>query len=350
MAPSPASFTSPETLTFRSIEGYLEGLPIAPALSEPLFLDWEKLRRIEAPAASILSQALIGRLGNLPLVIRIPSDLDHLEAVFWSGVRFALANREGPTEVIPELLAEPQWRRSWVPGEVRAMRGLFQQHLFDPQEFGVKPDIFGRYHAAFINPHRLPAKAANQDIGSIVRPWLSDVLPNLRNSEVMAPARQHFLFEVTAVIDELLQNVREHARHTSVGSPTRSLVQISVTLGGGVESFNRIYISVQDAGPGIVTTARPKIRFSEGAEMSDADLLAHLFTGDLDPWNQGRGMGLPRVWRIVQARKNAGLWVASNKERLASSEGSLASIGAGFDIGGSVVVAMIPEPEIEEAN
>jgi hypothetical protein len=334
----PESVTSPETLTVRSVEDYLREIrEKSKHGSKKLRLDWHNLRHVEAPAASILSQAL-------------------LEALFRSGLLFALANREGDTAVFGMGVSYPRWKHSWLPGDLSSIRALFdpgaheskQERLFEPSGEEI-PDIFGRYHAAFINPHRLPPSGSHEEIGNVMRPWLSEVLPNVWGV-AHRPVRERFLSDVNAVIEELLQNVREHASRRPDGQPSQSLVQLSVTLGGGSESFNRIYISVQDSGPGIVATARPKLRFSAASEVADEKFLTLLFAGELDSWNRGRGMGLPRVWRICQERGDSTLWVASRELRVLGKNQVLRERTEGFDIGGTVLVIMIPEPKGDDQH
>lgn len=216
----PQLVPSPETLNLQSVERYLEEIrEKSESGSKELRLDWQDLRHVEAPAASILSQALIGALGSYPLVVIPPSRFRRLEALFRSGLLFALANREGHTTVYGTTDPILKWKHSWTPGNLSSIRALFtrdepsseQGRLFEPSS-GELPDVFGRYHAAFINPHRLPPSGSHEAIRSVVSPWLSEVLPNVRGIGPKSSEGDDFLSDVNAVIEELLQTFENMRR------------------------------------------------------------------------------------------------------------------------------------------
>lgn len=288
--------------------------------------------RIERPAASVLSAALLSAWGDVPLVVQLPPG-ESRRAL--PSLTFAFANRRGRTEV-PGVDLQP-WRRSWSPG-MRERMGL----LFSPAQMGEtndEPSIFGRYHASFINPHRAAHSTGTSAVTLVVRPWLADVLPEYLSKPRDQRANPQFINDMGRLIDELLENVREHASPHGGDNAVRSLVQIEITRG----SEDRLHLIVLDTGPGIVVTARPKVA---DMMLSDDALLGALLQGSLTGWHRGRGRGLPDVWKAVSSWSGSSLYVASNKVRLSGVGGALTTHSDGFDLHGTVIAATFPLPPV----
>lgn len=121
----------------------------------------------------------------------------------------------------------------------------------------------------------------------------------------------------------------------------RSLAQVAVTTGG---HGTKLYLSVQDTGPGIPTTARPKLADTPWTDIDDSRLMVGLLDGQLPPWGRGRGIGLPEVTETARKRRRQML-VASGRTRCQfGPEGDIVATTCGFDLRGSVVAVMFPIP------
>jgi hypothetical protein len=332
-----------------SIDGLLSGLATAtrehPEL--PLYLDLSALAHLERPAGTILTNALVGTFGELPLRIALPASGSQT----WlsqSGLAFALANRSGPTTLEgidhPDELLAP-WRQYWLPGAELTEEPAGEQPLFDPAEIGEtenEPDVTGSHYAAFVDPHRSSRDVGSHPLNTFVWPWLDRLLPHHRPRHDRSGQRRRTLIEdIGHFVDETVRNIAQHAA-TSMPD-VRSLLQVSVTRGGGTRSFDRIYVTVQDTGPGITSTARRKIDPVIRATIDDRQLLFKLFDGSLPPWGRGRGMGLPKV-REICATHSGTLHVATQLTRLRAQRGRPRMVAwtNGVLLHGSVVVLMLP--------
>ena len=325
-----------------NIDAFIRALPVG---GDRVLLDLQHIKRVERPAASILSAALLGALGDRPLDVRLPESQELQRRMSASALAFALANRPGRTHFIGDELDLSQWKRSWSPGSRSQIDRMFKNvEIFRPDELGEsedEPSLYDRYHAAFVNLHRAAPARGSTDVTNVVRPWLSRVLPHYMSSR--GEPQRSFIHDMGVVIDELLENVREHATQHVDERHTRSLVQVAVTKGGGVKSSDRLYLSVLDTGPGIAATARHKLDGDRAAILQDGEIVKALFAGKLAGWGRGRGLGLPRVWKCAEAWKGARIQVATNAERLSREGGDVRRAG-GFDIHGTVIVFMVPLP------
>ncbi|KYF84243.1 hypothetical protein BE17_49410 [Sorangium cellulosum] len=325
-----------------------------------LVVDLQSTDKVERPAASILSAALLGSFAERALEVRLPERLDTKRRISWASLAFALANRpkEIETKIVGgEGLDLTEWKRSWSPGTRSQFDRLFKSgELFlggDLGESEDEPTMYGRDHAAFVNPHRAPPAVGPTDVTSVVRPWLSTVLPSYLSRRSGSPHGPAFVQDVGLLIDELLENVRDHALQRSEGRPTQSLVHLSIARGGGASTredgtkvTHRLYLSVLDTGPGIAVTARPKLdlRPAEEGGPRDAEIIRDLLTGRHAGWGRARGLGLPRVWKRVRAWRDAELRIATNAERLRGRDSEVEILRPGFDIRGTVIIFMVPLP------
>ena len=311
----------------------------------PFELDLSTLDRLERPAGAILSNALIGTFGSLPLRIKLPpaSIPEWLE---YSGLAFALANREGPTDLLgldrPEDLVAP-WREYWLPG-AELVEEPGSQPLFSPGIVGETetiPNITGSCCASFVDPHLSSADVGSHPLNTFVWPWLDRLLPGQRQKREGTGDRYALIEDIGRLVDETVQNVTQHA--VTYGQDVRSLLQVAVTHGGGAKSFDRVYLAVQDTGPGIVSTARGKVDAVARASIDDQQLLFKLFDGSLPPWGRGRGMGLPKVLEIC-ANHQGVLHVATQFTRLRaeSARPPLVTWRNGVGLKGTVIVLMLP--------
>lgn len=322
----------------------------------PLELDLRGVDGVETTAGMLVANGLVGSLREARLVFRIPSD-DATQAWFArSGISFAVANRPrskttvlAPDEFVSDL---DGWRRSWSPASPLSFGnriGYEQEALFGADAVGEahdQPNVVAGSHAAFVNPHLATPVGVESDVARVVRPWLSRLL---RRREMVGRSARfaQFAGDVGTVLDELLQNVREHAatgQSESHESATKSLVQLAIRRTNGFHT----YLAVQDTGPGIPTTARPKIvdQHLDADRMSDEELVKKLLDGVFYPWHRGRGIGLPRV-RSICAEYGGWIRVATRRAR-AHIDDDLRSETSAFDLLGTVIIAMIPVPDVND--
>jgi hypothetical protein len=348
---------SPRSLKLASLDAYL-GQWKSFRDQEGLHLDWSEVLQFETAAATVIANALLGSFGTIPIEVTAPTKTTVLQTPATAGVLFALANREGPTRLNGVSLSEAdglgRWRESFAPRARWIVEGMFgpevdELQLFPPTaigESGHRPSMFGRYHAVFANPH-LSAPISNRtEVTRLVRPWLDRVLPQLRPSLAAPASVTPLRDDVGVVIDELIENVREHATRTSDGRPAQSLALVAVTRGGSA-AYNRLHLSVQDTGPGIVETARWKLGLLGAAESrSDEELLLNLFDGQSLAWYRGRGLGLPAVWSRCQEHGGT-LEVMTGAARVSGNNGCLKR-HAGFPLAGSVITITLPLPALAD--
>ncbi|MDQ3821710.1 MAG: ATP-binding protein [Actinomycetota bacterium] len=347
-------------LRYETADTYLHELQTLAVANpdRPIELDLHGVDGAETTAGILVANGLVGSLRDANLVFRVPEN-DATQAWFArSGISFAVANRPpskttvlAPKEFVSDL---DGWRRSWSPASPLSFKnriGYDQEALFGADAVGEtddQPNVVARSHAAFVNPHLATSVGVESDVARVVRPWLSRLLPR-RHADGRSPRVAQFAGDVGAVLDELLQNVREHAATAQSESPdatTKSLVQVAVTRTDGFKT----YLAVQDTGPGIPTTARPKItdQDRDADRVSDEELVTKLLDGAFFPWHRGRGIGLPRVRRICA---DYGGWIrfATRKVRVQIDD-DLRSGTSPFDLLGTVVIAMIPVPDVNDAT
>jgi hypothetical protein len=330
--------TEPTSLKVENVDDFMRCLEQRRASNRTVVLDLQRIRSVERPAASILSAALLSAWGEAPLVVCLPHEDEQLRKAALSTLAFAFANRRGDTQGVGNLSA---WKRSWSPGTRNQVR-LFSPAQIGESESDDEPSIFGRHHAAFINPHRAAPSPGPTSVTQVVRPWLTHVLPSYISAPRDLRAHPQFIQDVGRLIDETLENVREHASGQTSGASTRSLIQVDITR-GGEGSYDRLHVIVLDTGPGIAATARPKL---ENVRLSDAELVKALLIGDFAGWHRARGAGLPKVWKAVSAWRGAALQIASNTVRVTGTGSNLKTREDGFHVHGTVIAAMFPLPAV----
>lgn len=354
----PIANTTSQRLSPPVVEDLLDQLDTC---DDVLKLDLHEVGTIERGAGAILSNALLGSLGSRPLEIVLDDDGGD-EAGDWmttSGLAFALANREGPTTIHgdPDEQRQSRWTRDWRPGHVeplRAMMSRTSEELFGPEELGettTPPDLFGPTFAAFINPHLTKPHLQRHPLTTLLWPWLDRLIPRHKTRPADPDLRVRWVADVGRVVDEIVGNVCEHARHRD-GHSVYSLVQVSVTRGGGQRSTNRLHLCVQDTGPGIPATARPKISPQLAANLNEHQLIGRLLEGSLAPWDRGRGQGLPQVVDICR-RLHGTLRVATKTTRAVletqsvetqSANDAVRTSQVSFRLDGTVVTLTLPVP------
>lgn len=318
-----------------------------------LRLDLRELDTIERGPGAILSNALLGSLGDCPLEVFL--DGATRDWMTTSGLAFALANRQGDTVIVSgsrHPASWSDWRRDWRPGHTEPLRSMMptaSQELFAPEELGetsALPDRFGASFAAFVNPHLTQPRLQRHPLTTLLWPWLDKLLPSGHDRAAAREVRAQWIADVGGIIDEVLCNVCEHAQCDD-GCRLFSLVQVSATRGGGQRSSNRLHLCVQDTGPGIPATARPKISASVVAEMSEQQLVGRLLEGTLQPWGRGRGQGLPRVTDTCR-RLHGTLRLATKTTRAIvethSANQAVRTSQVGFRLDGTVVTVTLPVP------
>lgn len=301
----------------------------------PLRVDLLPVTRMPLAQAAVVAHGLLGTLGVVPLDVQ-PIEDESLSNLARSGLWFALANRSGVTNLptfLREMVDLEQWRSAWAPGSQEAAGRLFTAAQLNESAYEAQP--FGRDHAAFVNPHLAGPAGEPSSATRVVRPWLLKLLKSTRG----APAE--FVQDVGFFVDELVDNVREHGGSRADGTRTHSLVEVSITSGG---SGRRLHICVQDTGPGIVATARVKVA-TDLRRAAAPKLVSALLSGTAGSWGRARGLGLPRVWGIVNRNANARFWLATSTVRAAGVAGKrLTAKAATFDLQGTVVIATLPVP------
>lgn len=307
-------------------------------------LDLTTLSGVERAAGSVLACALLGSLGDKPLQVSASKDA-HLDWLTASGLAFAVANRSGHTGVEgadPGALA--QWRQDWTPG-IGVPYSNTDGMLFAPEMIGetaIQPDIAGDGFAAFINPHLERRRRGPHPVATVLWPWLNRLVPQPRLRAADTSPRNRLIADIGHVVDELVTNVGDHA---SAGRPIHSLVQLSVTRGGGQRSTNRLHVTVSDTGVGIPATARTRLDAAQCSMLTDDQLLFKLLAGSLGPWGRGRGQGLPSVTSVTR-RHRGRLQVATKHARATLSESrgnsDLGTQKSEFRLDGTVVTVTLP--------
>lgn len=305
-------------------------------------LDLNEYAAVERGAAAVLICALAGTLGDRPLEV-IAAKGAHLEWLEASGLAFALTHRSGPTRVETGTPGSA-WERDWSPGfgspwsdaELPGPGSLFPPEAIG--ETAVHPDLVGPGFAAFVNPHLTRRRAGKHPIATVLWPWLTRLTSLPKTGSADAEARDRLVADIGRVVDEVVTNVGDHA---TMDGPISSLVQVSVTRGGGQRSHNRLHVAVTDTGPGIAATARTRLAAGEKA-LPDDMLLRELLEGHLGPWGRGRGQGLPRVVELCR-RHNAVLRMATRDTRVRLEPGEDVSASpSNFCLQGTVVTLTIP--------
>jgi hypothetical protein len=315
------------------------------APDDVLSVDLSQLERLERPAGALLSNLLIGTLGNAPVVLALPAD-SRLDWLLASGLAFAVANRAGLTRIEGPLEFDAEsWRQPWSTASGTAWQELTEPTLalFEPETIGettLRPDLYGARYAAFIDVHLAPVESAPEHpLTEVIWPWLDRLVPG-RRTRRSTPGRLRFIAEIGRLVAETVGNVREHA--TRSDRRLHSLVQVAITRGGR-GSTDRLHLVVSDDGPGIASTARPKVAPVVKASLSDHQLLFKLCDGSLPPWGRARGMGLPTVLQSCR-RLNGSLriWTKTTRVRAQADDIPLTAGDGLVRVDGTVVSMTIP--------
>lgn len=347
--------TSPQSaprqrLNTAAVEELLEAL----SREDILHLDLARVGTIERGAGALLSNALLGSLGSRALQISV-GDLQS-DWITSSGLAFALTNRSGETLVRGRRGpgAAPQWGQQWRPGYAaprRAMMALEAGRLFAPEhlgETGTPPDLFGATFAAFVDPHLTRPTLERHPLTTLLWPWLDRLVPRALERNTDPAVRRSWVAGVGRIVDEVVGNICEHAHYHDRHS-VHSLVQVSVTRGGGERSANRLHLCIQDTGPGIPATSRPKLDPVLAAELTEAQLVARLLEGSLAPWGRGRGQGLPAVVDVSRRLKGSLRLATKTTRALVDSQPCDTAVRVsqqGFRVDGTVVTVTLPVPGI----
>jgi len=295
-------------------------------------------------AASILTAAILTKAPAAPLRLKVPP-VNKQEALARNGLLFAFANRPGPVSFEPENPRLDrhleEWRRPWTRGTRSPLLPLGLDGGLD-----IEPSIVGPNHAAFVNPHRAGgAPGSNSGVADAVRPWLHRLLPKLATAPERTTTGPEFVKAVGTMIDELVENVVEHA---ALGNSLDvfSLVLVSIARGNKADTRHRLYIAVVDTGPGIIETAARKItgRKRPGQMLVPATLLRDLFIGRSQDLGRARGYGLPYVWETVRCWSGARLVATANEVLLRSDGEDLETMSVAPVVTGTIITATFPLP------
>jgi hypothetical protein len=334
-----------------SAEGSLRALQQSyeRAPGEQLTVDVSALAHLERPAGALLSNLLIGTLGDAAVEVVLPAG-EPLDWLVASGLAFAVANRLGSTRLHGSIdLQSEEWRGAWSTGVAASWRNLtgpVEPALFEPDVVGettLKPDLFGPRYAAFVDAHLSPAESApSHPLTELIWPWLDRLLPGRRRRPANR-TRVAFIAELGRVVAETVGNVREHA--TGGDRPLHSLVQLAVTRGGRA-SHDRLHLIVQDNGPGIAATARPKVAPTLTRSLSDHQLLFKLCDGSLPPWGRARGMGLPTVLQTCRRLDGSlRIWTKNTRVQAESNDSPLTAGDGLVRVDGTVLSMTLPLPD-----
>jgi hypothetical protein len=239
---------------------------------------------------------------DLPLTVAFPNDAAAQMQLARSGLWFALARHRGLRQ---ELVAEryeqvlKRWRADWEPAEGQQALFNFQGDRDDDVPNQIEHEL-----VAFLNPNRAPRLGDRLDRDAVTYPWLRDLVhvePELAgNRELLAK-------DLSLATKELLDNVRHHAK-----VPPRGQCSISLFItGNGSLDRSRLYLSVLDTGVGIPSTIRRNYAdVADVSALTDAEMVAAAFNGQLPRRKRDRGRGLNRIQSLVQ-RTQGQLFVAS---------------------------------------
>jgi anti-sigma regulatory factor (Ser/Thr protein kinase) len=317
----------------------------------PISLQLEKLtghgtNRVSPKWGSVLTNILLGRLAKLgPITLGLPTSESARQQVARSGLLFALARHPGldVRHSTPELQhALTKWSKDWIPSD-------FEQTLFDiPGEYDSDhPQDLGNDLVAFLNPNLSPVDSTSDDVDSVIYPWLRKLLSKARVHD--SQVRRNVLRDISFATNELLNNVRDHARIGYHGNCALSLFAT-----GSSESASRIYVSVVDDGVGMPVTLQAR---SDSA-MSDSELIMDAFAGNLPRRHRGRGEGLSIV-RGIADKYNGSVFAATGPSGLGSVLYEHDSAGDGktesncierLTVHGTVIVLCLPTHQIIAAR
>lgn len=314
MTDKPVHLRLPREVSLRNL-----GEALAPAFdpdrsSASYHLDFRDVHRVGAHAGAVLTNLLLHHWRGHRVQVTGMRTQNGRSIFARVGLMYAIASREPEFTTYEGVdgLDVAFWRTPWTSGETYDYRRLFppsDEELWDPDhgETGQNyPTVKGlRYVAAFVSPQltvRAKDRASSNPVANRASPWIRTLVPSFKKLDNEAVK---FLRAVTALIWEPLSNVAHHSgvRHDRPGG--HCVLLLGVTLGGGVESCNRLSLLMHDTGRGVATTLRPKLMPSDREKYQhnpDEDLLPALVDRKLEPWDNMRGMGLADVKELTLKR------------------------------------------------
>lgn len=278
------------------------------------------------PGPAILSAALMGSLSDRQLTVDVTDD-DAAFGLCRYGVASALSLREGGTTFGPSAakLENPELGWMWTPGLRGAVQGMFAEASAAPPDGAFGPDF-----ATFVDAHLVSGASGSNDVTYLIRRWLGRRLTDLHERPLSALDRI-WIDHVSFAIDELVDNVREHAGAAENPRP-RSLLCMSFTR----SERPAVVCAVVDNGVGIDRTLRDKVDGATRA-LAPSDRLQRLLGGQILPWGVGRGRGLARIVQLVD-KCDARMMIATDRVRAdIRSGGDVEASAGGFAVHGTVV-------------
>lgn len=292
--------------------------------------------RVSPKWGPVLTNILLRQLAELgPVTLALPASESAQQQIARSGLLFALARHPGLAvrDTSPQLERDlSKWSRNWVPTD-------FEQTLFSiPGEDDTSlPQDLGRDLVAFLNPILSSVEPSSEDIDSVIYPWLRNLLSEARVHD--AAVRKHVLRDISFATNELLNNVRDHARIGYHGNCALSLFAT-----GSSAADSRIYMSVVDDGVGMPRTLRDR----PTSQVSDGQLVIDAFAGSLPRRHRGRGEGLSIV-RDIADKYGGSVFAAAGPSELGSvvyehnsSEQAACKYVEDLHVKGTVIVLCLP--------
>lgn len=295
----------------------------------------DRAKRLPAHAIWLLSLLLLTRERELDLIVRLPASPSLQHQLARGGLFFAMANRRVHEDSWEELedRVRQAWSRDWQP-----TGGMKQLEIF--RDGGQLDGHHSADVAAFLNVHRAPRSTMRTMlVPRGVRPWLRRAAM-LRGATAAHGSFEGVLADVTQVVSQLADNVRDHA---SLPLGAASLVQVAVTWGPVV----RISLTVLDTGIGIVTSAAQRLAPPPPRSVTIVDDAVH---GRLPTYDRDRARGLDIVRKIVERHEGrlliataAGADEPEYSAVLARLEGPAPKV-VFLPIRGTLVTATMPVP------
>ena len=302
------------------------------AVDAPLRLRFDNHWSSATSAVAILSNALLGTLGDAPLEIEL-ADVDAERGLMSVGVASALNARAGRTVFSDSArgLDDERLAATWTPGAIADSAAMFAEAAADTET----APLFGPHHAVFFNPHLTAPDSGSGSVTFLVRRWLTRRLLKLHGGPRLTPQRRDFVGYVGFAVDQLVGNVREHAVTAGTPAPV-CLVRTTIDDDDG-----RFEFSVLDTGPGMVKTLVPKLP-EPLRDRPSRELLSDLLSGGLPGWGRGRGVGLARVCSDVTQWSDGQLLIATDTLRISAGNQPIAATEARFVMQGTVVSVALP--------
>lgn len=335
----------------------------------PVTLKWSQLVDAHQPdraTTALLVNALLGQLNAADVKLEIPEDADTKRLAVRCALPFAVVHRRGRTlasDDVSEWLHASVWKKSWTPATRSAWVGLLGEspeslvsarrdfraraglgsngnghalHERTPER--REAGLYGSHHVIFINPHRSRRAAGSEHVFDLIAPWLARHLDASAEIRHETEWKETLLDDVRTLLDELIQNIRGHATVRD-RPPVNSVVTLQLDT-AEADTPRQLVLTVQDTGPGITETAKPKLVEDDRKDLDDDELVAKLVLGEIEPWGRARGIGLPNVRRACR-RQRGDLRVISGQVRVAQPEreDALTREISEFESDGTVVVA-----------